>query len=194
VTFGHAPRRTRRAFLALAIFAAARPFAAAADDPAWEALAAGGHVLVVRHMPTEPGVGDPPRFALGDCTTQRNLSPAGREQATAMGRALAARAVVTGPVLSSRWCRCLDTARLAFGRVEPWPPLDSFFDDRAREPAQTAAVRARAAAWRGPGTLVLVTHQVNITALTGAVPAPGEAIVLKPDGQGGFDVAGRLVF
>jgi len=177
------------------MFVAACPLAAAADDTAaWTALAAGGHVLVVRHTATEPGVGDPPRFTLGECSTQRNLSAAGREQAQAMGRALAARGVAIGPVLSSRWCRCLDTARLAFGRAEPWPPLDSFFEARGREPGQTAQVRARVAAWRGPGTLVLVTHQVNITALTGTVPAPGEGVVLKPDGRGGFDVAGRVAF
>jgi hypothetical protein len=96
-------------------------------------------------------------------------------------------------VLSSRWCRCLETARLAFGTVEPWSSLDSFFDDRSREPEQTRAVRARVAERPIIGNLILVTHQVNITALTGISPAQGEMVVLTPQGNGKLRVAGRLV-
>lgn len=158
----------------------------------WALLARGDQVVVVRHAATDPGVGDPPAFRLGDCATQRNLSAEGRGEAVRLGAALRARGIPVGRVLSSRWCRCLDTARLAFGGAEAWPPLDSFFGDRARAPDQTAAVRAAVAAHRpGRGTLVLVTHQVNITALTGVSPAPGELVVLTPRG-GDFTVRGRL--
>ena len=94
-----------------------------------------------------------------------------------------------GAVLSSRWCRCLDTARLAFGRVEPWAPADSIFDDRADEPARTRAVRERIAGWRGPGTLVIVTHQVNIAAVTGVSTAMGEGVLVDRAGR----VVGRVV-
>lgn len=156
----------------------------------------GGTVLLLRHAATVPGVGDPPGFRLGDCATQRNLSEAGRESARAFGARLAAAGVRFGPVLSSGWCRCLDTATLAFGRAERWPPLDSFFDDRRHEPARTAAVRARIAAWRGPGTLVLVTHMVNIAAIAGEGTAMGEALVLAPGRasrpSADFAVVGRL--
>jgi phosphohistidine phosphatase SixA len=148
------------------------------DAPAWEALASGGHVLLLRHASTDPGVGDPPGFRLGDCATQRNLSPDGRRQAREFGGRLAARGIAIGPVLSSRWCRCLDTATLAFGRAEAWPELDSFFGDRASEPARSREVLARVRDWRGPGTLVLVTHQVNIIAAVGIAPAMGEGVVL----------------
>lgn len=187
-------RAAGRALLGALVALCASAPVRAADDAAWAALRAGGHVLIVRHAQTDPGIGDPQGFRLGECATQRNLSGAGRVQAEAMGRSLAARGVAIGPVLSSRWCRCLDTARLAFGRVEPWPPLDSFFGERSTEPAQTAAVRARVADWRGRDNLVLVTHQVNITALTSDIPAPGEALVLRPAGSGGFVLAGRVQF
>jgi phosphohistidine phosphatase SixA len=166
----------------------------ASADPAWTALRAGGHVLIVRHAQTVPGVGDPPGFRLGDCDTQRNLSDAGREQARRLGERLREGGVTVGDVLSSRWCRCLDTARLAFGRVVPYPPLDSFFGGRATEPAQTADVRERVRAFKGPGTLVLVTHQVNISALTGGYPAMGEGFVLAPGGAAGFTPVGRIAF
>ncbi len=146
----------------------------------------------MRHATTEPGVGDPPGFRLDDCATQRNLSEAGREDARRISAAFRARGVPIGRVLSSRWCRCLETARLAFGTVEPWPPLDSFFDDRSREPQQTQAVRRRVGEHPASGNLVLVTHQVNIRALTGLDAASGEMIILTPRGGGNFQVAGRL--
>ena len=96
-------------------------------------------------------------------------------------------------MLSSGWCRCIETATIAFGTAEVWPPLHSFFRDAGAEAAQTAEVRARVAAWDGPGTLVLVTHQVNITALTDIFPAAGEIIVLAPVAERafGFSIVGR---
>lgn len=176
---------------ALGMLAGGPAFASA--EAAWTALKAGGAVLVIRHAKTEPGVGDPPQFRLDDCTTQRNLSDEGREQARALGARLREASVRIGPVLTSHWCRCVDTARLAFGHAQPFAPLDSFFGERTREPAQTAALRERIRAHRGPGTLVLVTHQVNMTALTGEAPAMGEALVLVP-ADAGFALAGRIAF
>lgn len=157
-------------------------------DPVWAALESGGHVALLR--PAEaPGIGDPPEFALGDCSTQRNLSPAGREHAARIGAAFRARGVAVDQVLTSGWCRCVDTAALAFGTAEVWPPLHSFFRDSATGLAQTRAVRERIAEWSGPGTLVLVTHQVNITALTNLFPTSGELAVLAP-ARGGFAILG----
>lgn len=176
------------AFLALLV----APAAAGADEALWELLKAGGQVVVLRHASTEPGFGDPPGFRLDDCATQRNLSAAGRDEARRVGAAFRARGVAVGRVLSSRWCRCLETARLAFGTAEPWAPLDSFFDDRSREPDRTRRVRRLVGEHRASGNLILVTHQVNITALTGISPAQGEMIILTPSGQGGFRIAGRL--
>jgi phosphohistidine phosphatase SixA len=116
----------------------------------------------------------------------------GREEAKRIGAAFQKRGVPISQVLSSRWCRCLETARLAFGTVEPWPPLDSFFHDRRREAAQTDAVRQQASERPAAGNLILVTHQVNIAALTGLVLAAGEMVILTPQGNGTFRMAGRL--
>jgi broad specificity phosphatase PhoE len=168
------------------------PVMAADGEAVWDLLRSGGQVVVMRHASTERGVGDPPGFRLEDCHTQRNLSAAGREEARRLGQAFRARSIPVGQVLSSRWCRCLETARLAFGTVEPWPPLDSFFNDRGRADAQTQAVRELVADRPPRGNLILVSHQVNITALTQLFPAPGEMIVLTPLGNGEFRVAGRL--
>jgi phosphohistidine phosphatase SixA len=155
------------------------------------ALQEGGCVLLLRHARTEPGIGDPPGFRLADCTTQRNLSDEGRAQSRALGEALRRASVPIGVVRSSRWCRCLDTATLAFGRVEPWPVLDSFFAERRTEPVQTDALRDWVRRFRGPGNAALVTHQVNITALTGEGVGMGEVIVLRAS-DAGFRLIGRF--
>lgn len=176
-------RRARLLWLVAALWlGGALP--AHADEAAWRALLGDG-VLMLRHAQTEPGIGDPAGFRLDDCATQRNLSSAGRMQSAAIGRTLAARGVVVARVESSQWCRCVDTARIAFPGLEVRiaEPLNSFFGDRSTEPAQTRALRARIAAWRGPGVLVLVTHQVNISAVTGRSTAMGEGLVLQPDGS-----------
>ncbi len=180
-------------WLVIAVLLIGAPSAANANDALWDLLKAGRQVVVIRHASTEPGVGDPQGFRLDDCATQRNLSALGREEARRIGAGFRERGVPIGRVLSSRWCRCQETAHLAFGIVEPWPQLDSFFGDRSREPEQTRAVRALASERPASGNLILVTHQVNITALTGTIPAQGEVVVLTPQGDGRFRVAGRLV-
>ncbi|HWC04880.1 MAG TPA: histidine phosphatase family protein, partial [Methylomirabilota bacterium] len=126
------------AVLALSLVAST---AVAAEEALWALLRGGGQIVLMRHATTTPGVGDPPGFRAGDCPTQRNLTEAGREEARRVGAAFRSRAVPVGRVLSSQWCRCLETARLSFGRVEPWEPLDSVFEGRAREPERTRAVR-----------------------------------------------------
>lgn len=172
---------------------AGRPTTARAAGSVWDALQAGGHVALIRHADA-PGTGDPPSFVLEDCSTQRNLSAGGQAQAARLGAAFRANGVSVDRVLTSGWCRCIDTARLAFGEAEVWPPLHSFFRDASTEAEQTAEVRARVAAWNGPGTLVMVTHQVNITALTDIFPAAGEVIALAPAAERGFgfSIVGRV--
>jgi len=164
-----------------------------ASDVAWPALREGGTVVLLRHAPA-PGTGDPTGFRLGDCSTQRNLSSEGREQARQIGAQFTANHIPIERVLSSEWCRCLETARLAFGdRVEPLPALNSFFSTQDAEGAQTRAVRALVEGWRAQaGVLALVTHQVNITALTGLYPAEGEILVLRPRAPSGFDLVARF--
>jgi phosphohistidine phosphatase SixA len=173
----------RRHFLA-ALAACAAPVAGAAPSP-WPLLQRGGYVILMRHAATVPGIGDPPGFKLGVCSTQRNLSQAGRADATRIGAAFRKHAVPVGPVLSSRWCRCVDTARLAFGRVEPSEMVDSMFqdEDAARE-RKLAQLRTYLAEYKDPGNLVLVTHDVNIRALVGKYVEQGDIVIAarSPDG------------
>ena len=185
---------TRRA---LAVFAAgfgllflSAPPAARAGDAAWSALARGGIVLF-RHA-IAPGGGDPQGMQLGDCATQRNLDDRGRAQARSIGEAFRTRGIAVALVLTSEWCRSRDTAELAFpGKVADEPAFNSFFADRSKGPAQTSEARAVLSDWRGPGALVVVTHQVNITALTGVFPSSGEGIVIRLE-DGEVNVIGRI--
>lgn len=182
----------RRCLAAIAALTSGRLAAANGEDDLWQRLRAGGHVLLIRHAATHPGIGDPPGFRLGVCSTQRNLSEAGKRDARAIGAAFRQRGIPLGPVWSSRWCRCLDTARLAFGRVEDAPMLDSMFRDS--EGAGQAKVRetlARVGAYAGKDNLVLVTHDVNIRALVNESVAQGEIVVARAD-RGKLDVVGRL--
>jgi phosphohistidine phosphatase SixA len=176
---------SRRRFVAGAAGLAAEAAFGAPESPVWAVLRGGGVVILMRHASTVPGLGDPPGFRLDDCSTQRNLSAAGLEEARRVGERLRAQRVPIGQVLSSPWCRCRDTARAAFGRYEDWDPLSSFFDFPDREPAYSEHVRKRIASLniRKPaGNLVMVTHNVNIAALTRLSVGTGEIVVVRPEG------------
>ena len=165
--------------------------AVAAD--AWAELAKPGAIVLFRHA-TAPGVGDPPGFKLDDCATQRNLNEQGRAEARRLGEQFRSRKIQVGAVFSSQWCRTRETARLAFGdQAHDEPAFNSFF---LRSPdisdAQTEKARALLAGWRGPGALVVVTHQVNIQALTGAAAASAEGLVVRPDASGSLNVVATI--
>lgn len=132
----------------------------------------------MRHA-TAPGLGDPAGFTLGDCSTQRNLDDRGREEARLSGERLRAVGITRARLYSSRWCRAQDTAEeMGFGPVAPLPALDSFFEARDRRATQTRALREAVNALPRGAPLILITHQVNITALTGIFPRSGEALLL----------------
>jgi len=163
---------------------------AGAND--WSLLQRPGAIAMMRHA-LAPGGGDPSGFAVDDCTTQRNLDGRGREQARRIGQALRERDIAFDAVLSSRWCRCLDTAReMAMGDVEEFALLDSFFGNRADGPARTTALRNHLAT-RPDDRLLLVTHQVNITALTDIFPSSGEIVVIDVSEDGTVSVLGTIL-
>ncbi|WP_338762594.1 histidine phosphatase family protein [Massilia sp. METH4] len=184
----------RRVAIGLLAASAFQGSSALADEAGlWNRLAAGGHVVLLRHAQTTPGVGDPPGFRLGDCKTQRNLSPEGRADAKAIGAAFERRKVPVGRVLTSRYCRCRDTVELAFGRAEPAEMVDSNWrQDDATIARKLAAVRTLAATYREPGNLVLVTHDVNIRALSGRSVSQGEMVVAQARPDGTLEVVGTL--
>lgn len=143
----------------------------------------GGGVLLIRHAATEAGLGDPAGFTLGQCRTQRNLSEAGRQSSRAFGAWLQTQNFKPDAVLSSQWCRCQDTARLAFGPFEDWPALNSTFAGQGDPAAQQKALLARLRELPQGRTEVWVTHQVIMTALTGAYPSMGEGFLVDRQGR-----------
>jgi phosphohistidine phosphatase SixA len=150
-----------------------------------------GTIVLFRHA-LAPGGGDPPNHTLDDCSTQRNLSDEGRAQARRIGAEFKQRQIDVGAVWSSQWCRTRETADLAFpGKRKDQSVFNSFFNESAVAAERTQAARQLLASWRGPGVLVVVTHQVNITGLTGIVPGSGEGVVVKPSAQG-LQVLGRV--
>ena len=182
----------RLVLAALALWLLAAPVAAADDSrEAWAALVNGGHVALIRHGNAPPGYGDPPGFKIDDCATQRNLDERGRAQARALGEAFRQHGVRADKILSSPWCRCLETARLmGLGTVEgAWPVAAS-----DRSPDRLAALRQMLADWGGPGTLVVVTHALTVQALIGIMPGQAETVVVrpKPGQEPGVEVVGRI--
>ena len=168
--------------------------ARADEAAAWSALREGRHVALMRHALAPGGAGDPPGFRLDDCATQRNLSEEGRADATAVGAMLWGEEIVIDKVLSSPWCRCVDTAKLMnLGAVEIAPTFGNAFVLRDQGEELAAGARKIIADWRGPGNLLVVTHGANIQALTGGGnPESGEIVVVAPGADGTVREIGRI--
>jgi broad specificity phosphatase PhoE len=180
-----------RWFAAILLVLAGYASRASASEPVWEALRTPGAVVVFRHS-YAPGTFDPPDAKLEDCSTQRNLDENGRAQARRAGEAFRRNGIAVGAVLSSPRCRCLDTARLAFGRVEAWEPLQGSLNDAERRRRQVAEINQRIASHRSGPPLVLVTHGSVVTDLTGLSVQMGAFVVLRRAADGRHAVAGQL--
>lgn len=164
---------------------------AAAGQAGWDALRNGTAFVIMRHA-LAPGTGDPANFDADDCSTQRNLSDQGRRQARATGELFRTNDIADADVFTSAWCRCRDTAELLeLGTVRTLEPLNSFFRQRDRRETQTTALKNWLRARTGDKPLVLVTHQVNITALTGIFPTSGELIFAEMGADGSMTVIDR---
>ncbi|HEX4916708.1 MAG TPA: histidine phosphatase family protein [Limnobacter sp.] len=162
------------------------------QDRPLDILARPGVHAIMRHA-TAPGIGDPSNFTLGNCATQRNLNRDGVLESENLGQRFRSLRLEFTAVYSSQWCRCLDTARaLNVGRVMELPALNSFFQNRDTRMAQTTALLSFVRSLKPSDKVLLVTHQVNITAFTGIVPSPGEVILFRLNEQGELEVLGRL--
>ena len=176
-----------RAFFISLMLVFATPLQA---DPI-EAARMKGSILLMRHA-TAPGTGDPSGFQIGDCSTQRNLSQAGRAEAKAVGARLRAAGIGLSHILTSQWCRAHETADLlGLGPVTLFPAANSFFSARQDQPRQSAETLAYLRTLPDDARVLIVTHQVNITALTGVVPRSGEIVVTRRTAQG-LQVVDRL--
>jgi phosphohistidine phosphatase SixA len=166
--------------------------AVADDTKLWGSLRLEGHVALMRHA-IAPGIGDPEEFDLDDCGTQRNLSDGGLAQAKRIGDRFRANGIETAVVFSSQWCRCRDTAELlGLGPVSALPELNSFFQRAGQRGPQTQALRQWLSSWALDRPAVLVTHQVNITALTGVYLTSGEMVIVKRAADGTLKPIGTI--
>jgi len=187
-------------FSLLALSLLGLPTWAAPADPLSSAevmrlLKTGGVALLLRHGQTESGVGDPPGFTLGDCKSQRNLSGDGRAQVRAMADRAKKDGIRFARVYTSQWCRCRDTAQLLAESNDlprDWPVLNSQF---AGNPTTTDANQQIVALLRtSPAneSWLLVTHQVNISSITGISPTSGEGVLVRVTSSG-LSVLGRVM-
>lgn len=165
--------------------------AAPGTEPVWEALRTPGAVVVFRHS-YAPGTFDPPDARLDDCATQRNLDESGRAQAARVGETFRRNGITVGTILSSPRCRCLDTARLAFGQVQSWAPLGGSLRDEGLRRRHVAEIETMIADHRSGPPLVLVTHGSAVTDLTGLSIRMGAFVVLRPGADGRHTAAGQL--
>ena len=159
-----------------------------------EGLRGGGHVLFLRHARTDMSEQDVAGAPIGDCARQRNLTDAGREQARRIGDAIRALGIPVGPVLSSEYCRCLETARLAFERVVP-EPLLSGLPGRAEAGHEERVAALQELLGEPPeegANRVVVGHVKNLHAAAGIEVEEGEAAVFEPLGGREFRLAGRI--
>lgn len=184
--------RRRWLLLALGATASGGVRAEPADAATIDALRRGGCVAAFRHA-NAPGSFDPPGFQLERCETQRNLDDVGRAQARRLGAWFRAQRLVPSAVRSSPWCRCLETARLAFGHdaVEPWSALGSpraEGGDPDRQQAELSAALARVPAGRFE---VWVSHQFTLNLLVRGGTASAEGLVLRGSG-GAVEQIGRI--
>lgn len=169
-------------------------FNAWADDKTafWQALKAGGKVVLIRHAEIDRSFGD--SFLLDDsCFSEKNLNALGRQQAKNIGQAFREHGIKIHKVYASPHCRTKDTAELAFGDIIIQPVLrltKALTIDKAE--ANLAETRTMIGSHQAPGNLILVTHRPNIGELAHIRVDTAEMVVLDPLGDGLYDVIGRL--
>ena len=149
-----------------------------ANENIVEILKKGGNIIFIRHA-IAPGNGDPQNFDISNCSTQRNLSKDGELQALKIGKFFKENNIKLTKVLSSEWCRCKDTAKIAFGNYETKNFLNSFYDERFSEnkDKQILDFQKFIRNWNKTGNLVLVTHYVVIFEILDLTTSSGEIVI-----------------
>ena len=141
-------------------------------------LEEGGKLIFIRHA-YAPGSGDPDNFNLNDCSTQRNLSKEGQRQAEYIGEFFKNNKVKIDKVLSSEWCRCKETAKIAFKNFSTNSFLNSFYSSKfaKNKDKQVKALKEYIKKFKSDKNLVLVTHYVLISEILNYGPSSGEIVV-----------------
>ena len=162
----------------LIIFFLLLPVNSFSNEKLISALKDGKKIIFVRHA-IAPGNGDPKNFNINDCSTQRNLDKDGIEQSKKIGNFFRNNDIKVELVLSSEWCRCKETAKLAFNSYKTFNALNSFYDKKfaMNEDKQIKDLKKYIENWKSDSNLVLVTHYVVISALLNKGTSSGEMII-----------------
>ncbi|WP_157929478.1 histidine phosphatase family protein [Phyllobacterium zundukense] len=169
---------------------------ALATDAAWARVARGGYTILIQGADAS-GTLSPTVDNSVDCSATQTLSDRGRQLAQKLGARFAARGVRIDKILTSSTCNARETARLSFGSIpaEVFKPLDPMANDAAAKQSQVDEIRAVIIKFKSSGNLVMMTDRANITALTGIIPRPTEAVVVGPAEEGEtIHIAGRIIF
>ena len=142
------------------------------------ALQDGEKIVFIRHA-IAPGNGDPNNFDIKDCSTQRNLNNIGREQSKKIGSFFKKNNINIELVLSSEWCRCKETAKLAFNEYKTFNALNSFYDEKfaINKSKQIKDLKNFIVNWNSDSNLIIVTHYVVISTLLNRSTSSGEMII-----------------
>jgi phosphohistidine phosphatase SixA len=155
-------------------------------------LKEGGYVILIRHAAGDSTQKDAETVLLTDFRTQRNLSRQGRIDARGIGVGVDKFEIPVGRVLSSPYCRAMDTGRYAFARVDRAEALDYVKDnEEGKTKAKSSLTPLLSVAPTSGSNTVLITHSTNIQATLGFVPTEGEAVVFKPQGDS-YKQIGRI--
>ena len=154
------------------------PIKSYSNETILAALEDGKKIVFIRHA-IAPGNGDPDDFDINDCSSQRNLSEKGRNQSKKIGDFFRINKIKIDTVLSSEWCRCKDTAKLAFGNFKTFSALNSFYETRfaKNKSEQIKELRNFINNWEDDSNLIIVTHFVVISALLNKGVSSGEMII-----------------
>ena len=143
-----------------------------------DSLKNGGNLIFIRHA-YAPGGGDPDNFDINDCSTQRNLSEEGRKQAKNIGNYFKENLIPIDKIISSEWCRCKETAQIAFKKFETNKFLNSFFSEKFKKnkTKQIKDLKKYINKWDNNKNLVFITHYVVIFEALNYAPSSGEIVI-----------------
>ena len=165
-------------FLLIIFISINSPIKADLNQNVIDELKRGGNLIFIRHA-YAPGGGDPKNFDINDCKTQRNLSNSGRDQAKKIGSYFKKNNIPIGKVYSSEWCRCKETASIAFNDFETKSFLNSFFSSQfaKNKDLQMKRLKTFINNWDKNKNLVFVTHYVVISESLNYAPSSGEVVI-----------------
>ena len=161
------------------------------SDIILNSLKEGNKIIFIRHA-IAPGNGDPENFKINNCATQRNLNKNGIIQSKNIGFFFKKNKIKIDKVLSSEWCRCKDTAKIAFKHFETFDGLNSFYDKKfaSNEDTQIKNLKKYIKSWESDKNLILVTHFVVISSILNVGTSSGEMIISDKN----YNIIGNKIF